>query len=225
MLAIDTASNALELALAHDDAVLGYYRGRTGIRTARVLHGTLGALLDGAGMRVDQLDLIVGIRGPGAFTGVRLGLAVARTLSQVLDIPAIGIDTLQALAVRVSPEPGRRLFAAINTFASELYLQLFTATDEDWQATTAIEPASFAELWRRADGDRVILKRVPQRSPVTISPPPGVELLDMALGEALAVDALRLGRRLFQASPDAAARYPLEPIYIKPEVRGFGPGG
>jgi len=223
-LAIDTATNSLELALAKDDDILAHYRGRTGTRTARVLHPILGAVLDGAGLAVDQLDLIVAIRGPGAFTGVRIGLAVAKTLSQVLGIPAIGIDTLQALAARVAPSDGDRLYAAINTFGRELYTQAFTGTAGSWCAAGPIEQRSFAELWRVAGSARVILRRVPQRAPVPIEPPAETRLVDAAVGEELAVDALRLGRRILLSDPDAMMRYPPDPIYIKPEVRAPGLG-
>lgn len=51
-----------------------------------------------ARMQMADIDLIAVTRGPGSFTGVRIGLATARTLGLALDIPVIGISTLDVIA-------------------------------------------------------------------------------------------------------------------------------
>jgi tRNA threonylcarbamoyladenosine biosynthesis protein TsaB len=92
-LAFDTATAVATSALVHDDEVLGERVSR-----AQTLLEDVDALLRQAGAHPSDLDrLAVGL-GPGSFTGVRLGLAVARGLAFSLDLPGAGVSTLAALA-------------------------------------------------------------------------------------------------------------------------------
>jgi tRNA threonylcarbamoyladenosine biosynthesis protein TsaB len=92
-LAFDTATGAATSALVDDGEVLGERVSR-----AQSLLEDVDALLRQAGAHPSELDrLAVGI-GPGSFTGVRIGLAVARGLALSLDVPGAGISTLAALA-------------------------------------------------------------------------------------------------------------------------------
>jgi tRNA threonylcarbamoyladenosine biosynthesis protein TsaB len=92
-LAFDTATGAATSALLHGDEVLGERVSR-----AQTLLEDLDALLRQAGAHPSDLDrLAVGV-GPGSFTGVRIGLAVARGLALSLELPGSGVSTLEALA-------------------------------------------------------------------------------------------------------------------------------
>jgi tRNA threonylcarbamoyl adenosine modification protein YeaZ len=92
-LAFDTATAVATSALVDGDEVLGERVSR-----AQTLLEDVDALLRQAGSHPSDLDrLAVGI-GPGSFTGVRIGLAVARGLALSLDLPGSGVSTLAALA-------------------------------------------------------------------------------------------------------------------------------
>ena len=92
-LAFDTATAVATSALVDGDEVLGERVSR-----AQTLLEDVDALLRQAGAHPSDLDrLAVGI-GPGSFTGVRMGLAVARGLALSLDLPGSGVSTLAALA-------------------------------------------------------------------------------------------------------------------------------
>jgi tRNA threonylcarbamoyladenosine biosynthesis protein TsaB len=92
-LAFDTATGAATSALVDDSEVLGERVSR-----AQTLLEDVDALLRQAGAHPSDLDrLAVGV-GPGSFTGVRIGLAVARGLALSLDLPGSGVSTLEALA-------------------------------------------------------------------------------------------------------------------------------
>jgi tRNA threonylcarbamoyladenosine biosynthesis protein TsaB len=92
-LAFDTATAVATSALVDGDEVLGERVSR-----AQTLLEDVDALLRQAGAHPSELGrLAVGI-GPGSFTGVRIGLAVARGLALSLDLPGSGVSTLAALA-------------------------------------------------------------------------------------------------------------------------------
>jgi tRNA threonylcarbamoyladenosine biosynthesis protein TsaB len=92
-LAFDTATGAATRALVDGAEVLGERTSR-----AQTLLEDVDALLRQAGAHPSDLDrLAVGI-GPGSFTGVRIGLAVARGLALSLDLEGSGVSTLAALA-------------------------------------------------------------------------------------------------------------------------------
>ena len=92
-LAFDTATAVATSALVDEEEVLGERVSR-----AQTLLEDVDALLRQAGSHPSELDrLVVGV-GPGSFTGVRIGLAVARGLALSLDLPGSGVSTLAALA-------------------------------------------------------------------------------------------------------------------------------
>jgi tRNA threonylcarbamoyladenosine biosynthesis protein TsaB len=93
ILAFDTATSVATSALVRDGVVLGE-RVSTAVRFLE----DVDALLRDAHVEPSDLDaLAVGI-GPGSFTGVRMGLAVARGLAFALELPVAGVSTLDALA-------------------------------------------------------------------------------------------------------------------------------
>ena len=93
ILAFDTATDAATCALVWDGEVLGE-------RVSRPvsLLEDVDALLRRAGAREGALNGIAVGTGPGSFTGLRMGLATARSLAFALDLPVAGVSTLAALA-------------------------------------------------------------------------------------------------------------------------------
>ena len=52
-------------------------------------------------LSINDVSLVAVSRGPGSFTGIRIGVSTARALAQALDIPCVGVSSLEALAMRV----------------------------------------------------------------------------------------------------------------------------
>ncbi|MDC9723274.1 MAG: tRNA (adenosine(37)-N6)-threonylcarbamoyltransferase complex dimerization subunit type 1 TsaB [Urechidicola sp.] len=73
---------------------------------AEKLHVFIDSVLKEAGVKMQQLDAIAISKGPGSFTGLRIGVSSAKGLCFALDIPLISIDTLQSLALQITTEDG-----------------------------------------------------------------------------------------------------------------------
>ena len=99
-------------------------------RHAELVLPWCGQVLDEAGVARSQLDAIAVSRGPGAFTGVRLGIAVAQGLALGLDRPLLPVSTLAVLAMEagrlVPPGAGSaRVLATLDARMQEVYAGSF----------------------------------------------------------------------------------------------------
>lgn len=96
LLAIDTAADICSVAISHKNKVLQRKSASARKHAAEVLP-MIQALLDETGQTLAQLDAIVMVSGPGSFTGLRIGTAVAQGLSFGAEVPIIRISSLAML--------------------------------------------------------------------------------------------------------------------------------
>lgn len=127
LLAFETATEACSVAVWID----GEVRERFEIAPRR--HAELALpwaedLLAEAGIARSQLDAIAVGRGPGAFTGVRLAIAIAQGIALALDRPVVPVSTLAALAMQTE---GNRILAAIDARMGEVYAATFRRDGDD----------------------------------------------------------------------------------------------
>lgn len=115
ILAIDTALNACSVAVLRSGEVLVSRVEPMAKGQAERLAPMVHEVLMEAGVSAAQIDRIAVTRGPGAFTGLRIGLAFARGLAVALDRPCLGISTLEVLAHGAAAQ---RTLAAIDVAGS-----------------------------------------------------------------------------------------------------------
>jgi tRNA threonylcarbamoyladenosine biosynthesis protein TsaB len=130
LLAVDTATEACSAALMIGDALTE----RTEIAPrghADLLLPMIEALLAEAGMRLGELDGIAFDRGPGSFTGVRIGASTVQGLAFAAGLPVFPVSSLAALAQAAIGEGWQEgaLLAAIDARMGEVYWGAFDVAD------------------------------------------------------------------------------------------------
>lgn len=124
LLAFETATEACSVAVYDDGRVLERFE-IAPRRHAELALPWAEALLVEAGIARGQLDAVAVGRGPGAFTGVRLAIALAQGIALALDRPVVALSSLEVLAMRADAAPGTPVLAAIDARMGEVYSQAF----------------------------------------------------------------------------------------------------
>ena len=125
LLALDTSTEACSVALQYNDQRLTLDEVCPQQHSKRILP-MVQQLLAESGLALNQLDGIVFGRGPGSFTGVRIGVGVTQGLAFGADLPVFGVSTLQAMAqAAVRQHQATQVIAAIDARMAEVYLALY----------------------------------------------------------------------------------------------------
>lgn len=130
ILAIDTSSEACSATLKIDN------HSETLFEIAPQAHSQLllpqcEQLLANAGMELSQVDVIAYSRGPGSFTGLRIGAGVVQGLAFAHDIPVIPVSSLEALAQRVAKQHrDATVLSVIDARMQEVYWAAYRIDDQ-----------------------------------------------------------------------------------------------
>jgi tRNA threonylcarbamoyladenosine biosynthesis protein TsaB len=213
ILAFDCALEARSAALFEDERLVAGVLEQGQRQHAERLVALLAELLAGASWSWSGLDLICLTRGPGSFTGLRIGLAAARGLALARGLPVLGIGTLEALAAGVEATPATALLALIDARRGQLYTQAFDVAGAAASPPALLTPAALT----------------------SILPPAPVGLVGSGTALALAhltgagiqaaaapawPEAARFGRLACARADQADAARPPEPLYLRaPDAR------
>ncbi len=132
ILAIDTATTACSVAVQKDGRICATAHEDMARGQSEVLMPMVMAVLAETTLSVSDMDLIAVTRGPGAFTGVRIGLAAARGLALAAGVPSCGVSTTQVIAeaARQTNTANSSLIVALDSKRSDIYVQAFGRTGE-----------------------------------------------------------------------------------------------
>lgn len=220
ILALDTTTRGGSVALVRDTQLLALVPGDATRSHSERLPGEIEAALSLAGLLRADIDLLAVATGPGAFTGLRIGLAAMQGLAMTLNRPVIGISALDALADEV-PEGTAALVAPwMDAQRGEVFAMLLdAASGRTLESPLAAHPAAVLEAWREhldghtaiflgdaAERDAALIAEAGAGQWSTRTPPP----LAPALARLAGIRAAR---------GEAGLPHQLTPIYVRrPDV-------
>ncbi|MFT3762149.1 MAG: tRNA (adenosine(37)-N6)-threonylcarbamoyltransferase complex dimerization subunit type 1 TsaB [Pseudoxanthomonas sp.] len=215
LLAFETATEACSVALNIDGEIVERFEVAPR-RHAELALPWAERLLAEAGVAKSQLDAVAVGRGPGAFTGVRLAVALAQGIALALDLPVTPVSTLRALAAQGQ---GGNILAAIDARMGEIYAATFRRDGDDIVADSdeaVIAPSDYALPGQGGDWIGLGTGFAAESGALQARLAGRIAHLDAA---ALphAADVARLGALAF-ARGEAIAAESVEPAYLRNDV-------
>lgn len=145
ILNIETATKNCSVSLAKDGKILAIKELNNGNYShAELLHQFIQEVITKASITKSDINAIAVSKGPGSYTGLRIGVSAAKGLCFALDIPLIAIDTLQALSFAITINKGF-IVPMIDARRMEVYTAVFNEDYNSIEKTSAkiIDETSF----------------------------------------------------------------------------------
>ena len=223
ILAIDTTTRGGSVAITRDDQPLSLVIGDESRTHGERVPGEIARALGEAGLPRSAIDLIAVAAGPGAFTGLRIGLATAQGLALTLDRPVVGVSALDALASTVF-DGGERpqvpfVGAWMDAQRGDVFASLYRREEQGrWhvvEAPVTARPNVVLASWtaQLANQDALFVGDAALRDQALISDI-GRNRWTVEAPAALAPAVARLGRSL-AGDGHAGKPHTLTPIYVR----------
>lgn len=184
LLAIDTATRLMSLALHDGETLLGEQSWQIGNRHTTTLTPAIMTLLEACGVSVDDLTALAVSTGPGSFTGLRIGVAMAKGLAAYHALPLIGVSALDTLAAgQPQFETGHGLVAVVQAGRGRVIVKSYRWRGRKWMSRAEPRLLEWADLIAEIDGPAYISGEIDDKGraalvaaqgddvPVKIAPP------------------------------------------------------
>ena len=130
ILGIESSAKAASCALVRGGVLIGQYFQCSGLTHSATLLPMAENLLASTGTDRRELDAVAVSRGPGSFTGIRIGVAAAKGLCWALEKPAVGVSTLEAMAWNGAARgEGALICCCMDARRDQVYNALFRIKD------------------------------------------------------------------------------------------------
>lgn len=145
VLSIDTATEAASCAVLEDNKLLGEINFSFGKQHSVILMPMIDKLLSSLHMDIDSIDGFVSSKGPGSFTGLRIGMSTIKGLSFGANKPFISVSTLDALAYNLAYSKGL-ICPILDALRNNVYTAFYTFEGEELKRISDYLVISIDEL-------------------------------------------------------------------------------
>ncbi|MGG5836039.1 tRNA (adenosine(37)-N6)-threonylcarbamoyltransferase complex dimerization subunit type 1 TsaB [Huaxiibacter chinensis] len=220
ILAIDTATEACSAALWDNGNLFAHFEECPREHTQRILP-LVKQMLDQGNTTLTDLDALAFGRGPGSFTGVRIGIGIAQGLALGANLPMIGVSTLATMAQGAWRQTGAtRVLAAIDARMGEVYWAEYTRDEQGiWhgeETEKVLKPQAVGERLKQLSGEWAIVGTGWKAWP-DMANESGLTLVDGNTLLPAAEDMLPIACQLLAAGQTVTVEH-AEPVYLRNEV-------
>lgn len=212
LLIVETSTRTGQVALALGEELRGVRRLDQARRHARDLAPALAALLAEQGWRPGDVQAAIVSRGPGSYTGLRVGIMSAKTFAYATGCVLLAVDTFAVLALQ-APQAVVRVDVLADAQQDKVYVQSFRRTPEGWQPSSQLAIRPFADwlaarepsAWVTGPGLHKWADRLPLQTPI----------VEGHLWEPRPASLLRIGLARYRAG-EHDDPWTLAPLYLRP---------
>lgn len=148
ILGIDSSAKSASASVTENGKIISSFYINTGLTHSQTLMPMIDSVLKCAEVKLDDIGLIAVNKGPGSFTGVRIGVAAAKGLADVRDIPCAGISTLESMAYNLINNDCIAV-CVMDARCNQVYTALFDISDKCINRLTEDEAISIDELGKK----------------------------------------------------------------------------
>ena len=212
-LGIDTSTRVSSVALCDGEKILGEVDSNVGMTHSEGLVPQLEVLLERTHIQKSELELIAVSRGPGSFTGLRIGMATAEALAYSLKIPLRAVDTLEAISYNL-PVAGVLLVPVLDAQKGNLYVGQYLWDQgrlEEVEPVSILSQKEIIPLMEQKDRPVILLgecHRIPKKEGFLVAMAP--ESARMPRASSVAI----LAQENYEPG-DLYDYFGMEPFYIR----------
>lgn len=202
---VDTSTRKILSSISNNDDALNH---------AELLPNFINQVVDSSGITVQQLVAVAISRGPGSYTGLRIGTSLAKGMCMALNIPLLSISTLEAMALSIDSTNYNLVVPMLDARRMEVYAQLFESSDTKLIPKSEVVAEVITEQYfEQFNGVQVVLVG-PGASKLKelLTNFPAVDLIDGVFPDAIFMASLAVDAYLQNQFEDLAY---FEPFYLK----------
>lgn len=217
-LLLETSGRVGQVALAQGEQVLARRLLAESRRHARDLAPAVRDLLAAFAWSPQELDAIAVSRGPGSYTGLRVGILSAKTLAYATGCALLAVETFAVIAAAAPPQV-RRLDVLADAQQERVYVQRFQRSAEGapLEAATPLRIVSLTEWLATAAGTPELAVSGPALAQWAARLPAGLQLLPPSYWEPQPEYLLALASARYQRG-ERDDLWTVEPLYLRPSA-------
>ncbi len=219
ILNIETSTTVCSVSVANAGRVLASRELNDGYTHAENLHVFIDEVLKASGIAPRDLQAVAVSKGPGSYTGLRIGVSAAKGLAYALQLPLIAVETLQQMAFEAIRRegPGRYYCPMLDARRMEVYCEVFDSALQSVSPASAlvIDAAGLEQL--RFDQTLCFFGDGMPKARALLSALPGSSFIDDLLPSATYM--AELSYRHYMAGRFENTAY-FEPFYLKAFLPG-----
>jgi tRNA threonylcarbamoyladenosine biosynthesis protein TsaB len=217
-LAIETSGRIGSVALAEDGGTLVQETFPHGLQHAARIIPAIDGLCQQLHWTSADLQEIYVSAGPGSFTGLRIGITLAKTLSLATGAKLVAVPSVRVLAENAPPD-AQNVVIVLDAKRDQIFTAAFSRTNDDWKEIHAARLSSLADILAKSPRPVYLLgEGIPYHRKFISESDQGINIADESLWRPRAEVVARLGWKMAREGnfTDAMA---LRPVYIrKPEA-------